>query len=196
MKLFIDSATYYLYLAIVDEKNNKKYSFSRLGKNDHSETLTTFLEQFLNDNNLKVEDITEVYVGRGPGSYTGLRIAGTVGKVFAFIKKLPFYSFSSLDLIACKVIDQVGKYLVKIKAKKGYSYIKAYTVSDKVTIDVDDSFVEDTALSNYIDYSTIEIDDNFFNDGGELASNILKYGLFKKEDFYTYVPNYLRSELS
>lgn len=196
MKLFIDSATYYLYLAIVDDKNNKTYSFSRQGRNDHSETLTTFLEQFLKDNNLKVEDITEVYVGRGPGSYTGLRIAGTVAKVFAFIKKLPFYSFSSLDLIACKVIDQQGKYLVKIKAKKGYSYIKAYTKNDTLTIDVNDSFVEDTIISNYSKYNVVEIDDNFFNDEGKLANNILKYGLIQKEDFYTYVPNYLRSELS
>ncbi len=195
MKLFIDCATYYLYLAVIDD-NNKAYAFSKFSKNNHSETLTFFLEEFLQKNALKIEDITEIYVGRGPGSYTGLRIAGTVGKVFAFIKKLPLYSFSSLDLLACKVIDKKGKYLIKIRAKKDYSYIKAYTVNSKPILDIDDSFVEDIFLSNYKDYKVIEVSDNFFEDGENLAYNIIKYKLYKEEDIYTYVPNYLRSELS
>ena len=48
------------------------------------------VNKFLNEHKILVKDIKEVYVGRGPGSYTGLRIAGTVGKVFAHInnKKL------------------------------------------------------------------------------------------------------------
>ena len=162
MKLFIDSATNYLYLAVVE--NDKAYAFSRMGKNDHSETLTNYLDDFLKSHEIKVEDITEIYVGRGPGSYTGLRIAGTVGKVFAFIKDLPFYSFSSLDLIACKGIDKPGKYKAIIRAKKNYKDITVY--------------------------------DGFFDDGEKLALNILKYHLYREEDKYTYVPNYLRSELS
>lgn len=194
MKLFIDSATNYLYLAVID--NKKTYAFSRLGRNDHSETLTTFLETFLNEHNIKIEEINEIYVGRGPGSYTGLRIAGTVGKVFAFIKKLPFYSFSSLDLLAGKALNNKGKYLVKIKAKKNYSYIKAYTVNEKISIDVTDSFVEDSELEKYNDYQLIMVEEGFFNNSEMLAENIIKYQLYKEEDTYTYVPNYLRSELS
>lgn len=196
MKLFIDSATFYLYLAIVDDSNNRTYAFTRYGKNDHSETLTTFLKQFLDNNKLKIEDINEIFVGRGPGSYTGLRIAGTVGKVFAFIKDLPLYSFSSLDLLACKVIDERGKYLIRIKAKKDYSYIKAYTVSEQISIDTDDSFVNDGTLDKYKDYEVVEVSDKFFENGEKLAKNILKYKLYKEENTYTYVPNYLRSELS
>jgi tRNA threonylcarbamoyladenosine biosynthesis protein TsaB len=84
MKLLIDSSTNYLYLSLVNNEEIK--SFVRSGKNDHSETLVDFLNKFLNENNITIDDIDEVYVGRGPGSYTGLRIAGTVGKVLAHIK--------------------------------------------------------------------------------------------------------------
>lgn len=195
MKLFIDSATNFLYLAVVD--GEKAYSFFREGKNDHSETLTNFLETFLDNHQIKVEDIKEVYIGRGPGSYTGLRIAGTVGKVYAFIKNLPLYSFSSLDLIFCKVVDNDGKYKSMIRAKKNHSYLKTYTVKNhQITIDQSDIFLCDDELDKYNEYDKINVDEDFFNDNGLLALNILKYKLYQEENTFTYVPNYLRSELS
>ena len=126
MKLFIDSATNYLYLAIVN--NDIVHTFSRSGKNDHSETLVYYLENFLKEHMISVEDIKEVYVGRGPGSYTGLRIAGTVAKVYAFIKNLPLYSFSSLDLLFARYIEQDGKYKVSLRANE---YVDVSVVASK-----------------------------------------------------------------
>lgn len=194
MKLFIDSATNYLYLAVI--KEDEAYAFTRFGKNDHSETLTNYLDVFLKLHNLKVEDVKEVYVGRGPGSYTGLRIAGTVGKVFAFIKKLPLYSFSSLDLIASVYFDKPGKYKALIKAKKNYSYMKAYTINELVNVDYTDMFLSDLLLKDYEEYQDIIVDENTFDNASQMALNIIKYKMYKEEDIYEYVPNYLRSELS
>lgn len=193
MKLFIDSSTFYLYLAVID--NDKTYYFTRYGKNDHSETLVDFLSAFLNQHNIAVQDILEVYVGRGPGSYTGLRIAGTVGKVLASIKELPFYSFSSLDLLAAKYLNQDGKYLARIVAKKNYSYIKAFTVNKTlITVDLPDSYVSDEELAKYHEYIMIEVSDDFFTGGEVLVENLLKYHLFEEADKLTYTPNYLRGE--
>ena len=195
MKLFIDSATNYLYLAVVD--NDKVFTFSRCGRNDHSETLVYYLENFMKDNNISVENIKEVYVGRGPGSYTGLRIAGSVGKVYAFIKNLPLYSFSSLDLLIARHIQVDGKYKVVLKAKKNYSYLKAYTVKNNVlTVDQTDTFIEDNELEKYNDYTLITADDTSFINSEILPLNILKHKLYQEENTYTYVPNYLRSEFS
>lgn len=191
MKLLIDSSTNYLYLSIINGSDVK--SFVRSGKNDHSETLVDFLNKFLNENNITIDDITEVYVGRGPGSYTGLRIAGTVGKVLAHIKNKKFYSFSSLDLILASVIEKDGLYISRIDAKKKHSYYKIVNIKDGVlNVVIDESFGEDTlAFKEYENYTILEMNDEFF----ELnpAKYIIKYNLFKEESTLDFTPNYIRS---
>ena len=83
MKLFVDSSSKYLYIDIL--VNDKVLNTFRVGKNDHSEMLVTTLELFLKENNLNINDVKEIYIGRGPGSYTGVRISGTFGKTLAFL---------------------------------------------------------------------------------------------------------------
>ena len=189
MKLYIDSSTAHLYLALVE----KNAYFTRSGKNDHSETLVDYLESFLKNNNVTVDDISEVVVGRGPGSYTGLRIAGTVGKVLSFTKNITFKSFSSLDLLLTSVIETDGLYISRIIAKKNHSYIKVVKVENGIINTIlDDSFVEDSALEEYKDYVMIEPSEELFSTS-YLGKQLDLHNLTKEESKYDYVPNYLRS---
>ena len=115
MKLFMDSSTNYLYLALYDN-HQEIDSLVRDGKQKHSETIIDYLEAFLLKNNLNVDDLDSIFVGRGPGSYTGVRISGTIAKVLALVKNLKLYSFSSLDLMMVSNINNNGKFLVRIIA--------------------------------------------------------------------------------
>ncbi len=191
MKLLIDSSTNYLYLSIVNKEEIK--SFVRSGKNDHSETLVDFLNNFLKENNITINDIEEVYVGRGPGSYTGLRIAGTVGKVLSHIKNKKLYSFSSLDLILASKLETNGSYIARIDAKKKHSYYKVVEVkNNQMNVICDESFGEDEiAFKEYQTFEILEMNDEFFN--LEPALNIIKYNLFKEESTLEFTPNYIRS---
>lgn len=191
MKLLIDSSTNYLYLSIINGSYVK--SFVRSGKNDHSETLVDFLNKFLNENNVKIDDIKEVYVGRGPGSYTGLRIAGTVGKVLAHIKNKKLYSFSSLDLILASKLELNGSYISRIDAKKNHSYYKIVNIeNNSLNVIVDESFGKDEdAFKDYQDYEILEMNDEFFESNP--FKNIIKYSLFKEESTLDFTPNYIRS---
>lgn len=190
MKLLIDSSTNYLYLCLIDNDVNKY--FIRCGKNDHSETLVDYLNKFLIENNYTTNDIKEVYVGRGPGSYTGLRIAGTVGKILAHIKNIKLYSFSSLDLILAKKIEQNGKYISRIDAKKNHSYYKIVEINNNsINILIDETFGENTIFDNYPEYEVLDINDEFFTDNPGV--NIIKYKLYKEESTLDFSPNYIRS---
>ena len=103
MKLFMDSSTNYLYLALYDN-HQEIDSLVRDGKQKHSETIIDYLEAFLLKNNLNVDDLDSIFVGRGPGSYTGVRISGTIAKVLALVRNLKLYSYSSIDLIIESII--------------------------------------------------------------------------------------------
>ena len=191
MKLLIDSSTNYLYLALVN--NNESKYFVRSGKNDHSETLVDYLNKFLQENNTTINDITEVYVGRGPGSYTGLRIAGTVGKVLTHITNKKLYSFSSLDLILASIIETDGLFIARIDAKKKHSYFKIVEAKNNtLNVIVDETFGEDeTSFKEYENYKILEMNDEFFNLNP--AINIIKYNLYKEESTLDFTPNYIRS---
>ena len=60
------------------------------------------------------DDISQVVISKGPGSYTGVRIAMTVAKVFCAMKQIPLYTVGTLQLYAgrstCRVMtDARGK---------------------------------------------------------------------------------------
>lgn len=191
MKLLIDSSTNYLYLSLVNNEEIK--SFVRSGKNDHSETLVDFLNKFLNENNITIDDIDEVYVGRGPGSYTGLRIAGTVGKVLAHIKNKKLFSFSSLDLILASKLETNGFFIARIDAKKKHSYFKIVEVkNNQMNVICDETFGEDeVSFKDYSNFEILEMNEEFFYTNPAL--NIIKYNLFKEESTLDFTPNYIRS---
>ena len=190
MKLLIDSSTNYLYLAIIN--NEQVNSFVRFGKNDHSETLVDYLNKFLQQHQISVQDIKEVYVGRGPGSYTGLRIAGTVGKVLSHINNKKLYSFSSLDLILATKLETPGLYISRIDAKKNHSYYKIVNIeNNEVKVIVEETFGENTIFENYPDYQILEMTEEFFEENPAL--NIIKYNLYQEESTLDYTPNYIRS---
>lgn len=194
MKLFLDSSTNYLYLALYKDKEISSYV--RNGKNDHSETLVDTLQTFLNNNKVSVDEITEIFVGRGPGSYTGVRISGTIAKVLALVKNIELYSFSTLDLLLASKINSDGSYLARIIAKKNHSYYKVATINNhKIDIQTKDLFSEDTSLEKYDTLKTIEVTEEILNTKN-LSTTLLNNNLYQKEDVYSYVPNYLRSEIN
>lgn len=48
----------------------------------------------------KADDLNQVVITEGPGSYTGERIAMTIAKVLCTTKKLPLYTISTFQLYA------------------------------------------------------------------------------------------------
>lgn len=64
-----------------------------------SELLTDLLDKLLTKNDIDRKDISYVVACKGPGSYTGVRIALTVAKVMAFALNVPLYLLSSLEAL-------------------------------------------------------------------------------------------------
>lgn len=54
-----------------------------------SEAALPLIDKLLKENNLKIEEIDEVKVNTGPGSYTGVRVGAAIANTLGFILKIP-----------------------------------------------------------------------------------------------------------
>ena len=66
----------------------------------HSAELFTTLEKLLYQANSGVNEVGQVHITAGPGSFTGLRIAVTAAKMFYFTQKSQIVAADSMDVIA------------------------------------------------------------------------------------------------
>ena len=63
------------------------------------------IDELLKNAEIKLSDIDAYVVNRGPGSYTGVRIAMGVVKTFAQVHKKPVVPVDSLELLAGQIIS-------------------------------------------------------------------------------------------
>ena len=187
-RLFLDTSNKYLYIAVL-ENDEILFQHIQEGNNNHSETLVGVLENIFKENNLTIDDISEIYVGRGPGSYTGVRVACTVAKVLAYCKNIKLFSFSSLDLLLTTNLKS-GTILTKMDARRGFSYAKAFEVTKDIKEIMQETYIETEKLDEEYN-NAIVITSESSNYDPKL---ILKYHLYQEiEDVHNFVPTYLRS---
>jgi len=77
------------------------------GDYSHAENLTLFIENVLEQANVKLSDIDAIAVSKGPGSYTGLRIGVSVAKGLCYALNKPLISVSTLKHISLSVSENL-----------------------------------------------------------------------------------------
>ena len=91
-----------------------------------SEYMIPELNKLLSKYNVNRDEIKEVVVAKGPGSYTGVRIAITIAKTMAIALNAKLYAVSSLRVQK----DGKNPSICLINARSGRSYIGVYEGSD------------------------------------------------------------------
>jgi len=97
--LSLDTSTLSLSVAVGDAQKLYGETTTKLSRN-HSENMMPLVEHLLTNLELAPTDLKGLVVGRGPGSYTGIRIAVTAAKALAFALNIPVVGVSSLDGMA------------------------------------------------------------------------------------------------
>jgi tRNA threonylcarbamoyl adenosine modification protein YeaZ len=64
------------------------------------ELTAELISKVVADSGLKIEEISDVVVGVGPGPFTGLRVGLVTASVFAHARSIPIHGICSLDAIA------------------------------------------------------------------------------------------------
>ncbi len=80
MKLYIDTSSSEKLVIGFDEER-----FESKAKVRASQRLLPFIDEKLREKGKKIEDITEIEVNRGPGSFTGLRVGVSVANTIGWV---------------------------------------------------------------------------------------------------------------
>jgi tRNA threonylcarbamoyladenosine biosynthesis protein TsaB len=183
-RLVLDSATDNLYIGLFDGDKPLKEYYKR-GHNDHSVKLMDELMKMFDELDMKVEDLSGIIVGIGPGSYTGVRIGVVVAKMLAWTKKIPLYTISSLALMSS---GEKGDILSWIDARRNHAFLGLYHVSDTTIKRLDQEAY--THLDTYRETATF---DREVTEGKPDMKRLLESDLLKLEkNVHNVAPVYLR----
>lgn len=105
--LAIDTSTQIATVAISCE--NKILHHQEPTLRNHAALILPIIDNLLKDADLTISDIDGIVFGRGPGSFTGLRISCSVAQGLAYANDLPIYPVSTLAAIAYKTKKLVQK---------------------------------------------------------------------------------------
>ena len=117
-KLVIDVASEKIFLMIITKDDI--YNITKENTKINYEKLTLILKDFLNSNNLKLEDIQKIYVNRGPGSFAGIRNSLSIVKAINVARNVDYYCYSFEDFKDQKDVkyEDIPNLCDKFKIKK------------------------------------------------------------------------------
>ncbi len=145
------------------EENDKNYS--------HSEKLHVFIKEALETAKIQANDLAAVVVGKGPGSYTGLRIGVSAAKGLCFASDVDLMAIESLEILARSIAVADGVIVPLLDARRMEVYSAVFDANynqvreTKAEIITEVSFVDELAQGKV----------HFIGNGAEKCKGIITH---------------------
>ena len=136
-----------------------------------SESLHSFVEWALEGAELSIKDIEAISLGKGPGSYTGLRIGAASAKGFCYGLKIPLVAVNSLESMKEPFLGQNYDFVIPlVDARRMEVYTAVYdgNTGDEIT-PTEAKVLDETSFEEFKDKKVI-----FVGDGAKKAKEILQ----------------------
>lgn len=180
--LILDSATNILYTCLLDDKEIVYETYVK-GKNDHASSILVEVNNAITKLGITLRDLDNVIVGYGPGSYTGVRMAVTVGKMIATME--PKIKLSTISTLLLMGSGQKGIMLIDIDARRGNCFGCIYDFKNLKYVVEESLILKETLLANNFEK---EVNENEFKVDPFVVVKLAKL----VDDPRLVVPNYLR----
>lgn len=125
--LAIDTATEACSVAVLH--NDTTHAHFELCPREHTQRILPLVQQILNESGVALRDLDALAFGRGPGSFTGVRIGIGIAQGLALGAELPMIGVSTLATMAQGAYRKTGatRVLAAIDARMGEVYWAQYT---------------------------------------------------------------------
>jgi len=135
-----------------------------------SESLHSFVEWALEGAEISLKDLDAISLGKGPGSYTGLRIGAASAKGFCYGLKLPLIAINSLDSMVEEFVNQGFELIIPlIDARRMEVYTAFFDgTSGEMIKETEAKILDENSFSELADKKVL-----FIGDGAKKAQEIL-----------------------
>ena len=197
ISLFIDTSMKNVSISIV--KDNKIMSIIQEDiPNEHSKYATSYVKKVIDDAGIDANDIDNILVVNGPGSFTGVRIGVTIAKTYGYLINKDLIPVSSLKSLAISS-NKDSIVMSVIQANRSNFYVGIY--DSKYNNLIDEQFVSSNKLIELIEeYNPYIVSNDFYVLGtykfNKINLDILRivdyYKDMNKVNYHALVPNYLK----
>ncbi len=113
--------------------DGKVMSDKTVAPQGHTKLLLPMIDKLLNNANLKLTDLDAISTGRGPGSFTGVRIGVSLAQGLAFGAGVPLIGIGDLEVIAYQAMKNTTAsfFVSAIDARMGEVYLGIYQKNSK-----------------------------------------------------------------
>jgi tRNA threonylcarbamoyladenosine biosynthesis protein TsaB len=116
--IFLDTSYKTMTVACIEDEKVLSFFHEEAFKRQ-SELAMSVLDDCVKEAGWKPQDIKEMVIGIGPGSYTGVRIAMTIAKTLSAISEIRVKSVTSLELF----VQSKNKTMVIFDARSDRAYV-------------------------------------------------------------------------
>lgn len=137
----------------------------------HSEQLTVFIEDLLQEQHLTVQDLNAIAISSGPGSYTGLRIGVSTAKGLCYSLDIPLISISTLEAMAQLMTEKHSDKTLcpMIDARRMEVYCALFGTDHKTEVEA--KVIDTSSFAKELEQGQVL----FFGDGADKCREVLSH---------------------
>ena len=141
-----------------------------------SESLHTFIEWALEGAEIALKDLDAVSLGKGPGSYTGLRIGAASAKGFCYGLKIPLIATNSLETMIEPFLNKDYDFIIPlIDARRMEVYTAIFEgKTGEMLTETEAKILDETSFQEFVGKKVI-----FVGDGAKKAKEIFEQSKYK-----------------
>ena len=150
-------------LIALEELNTGGYS--------HAEKLHVFIEKVLEKSGIGFSDLAAVCVGKGPGSYTGLRIGVSAAKGICFALDIPMIAVETLTILAQQVSTNEGVIVSMLDARRLEVYSAVFDKHYNQIRATEAQIIGEHSFFDYLEKGSVY----FVGDGAEKCKELIRH---------------------
>ncbi|MBL4746256.1 MAG: tRNA (adenosine(37)-N6)-threonylcarbamoyltransferase complex dimerization subunit type 1 TsaB [Flavobacteriaceae bacterium] len=150
-------------LIVLKELNSGSFS--------HAEKLHVFIEDLLQEAGLKITDLNAVAVGKGPGSYTGLRIGVSAAKGLCYALNVPLISVATLKMLAKRTRVSEGVIVAMLDARRMEVFSAVYNDTYEEIRKTEAQIIDEHSFENLLSQGKV----TFIGDGAEKCKTMITH---------------------